>query len=267
MAEKYYITNGNKVIGAINNKAYAPVEGSVKLAKRFKYQEANNFLKQNLAGDIAWGTQKFFSAKSGKNYVITNAMNFAGDKGTITNDFSKAKAFRSVADAEAYKKNHRELVKSFGESNCFVVNENLESQELSASKSFTQEQLELLGVKRSSPRVVLSKPKRQSIYDKAQHYCTIWGKPLRYEEMSVDHIVPLSRGGKNEMDNLRCTCEECNRLKGDRMDSEMYLGLANICGREAVKDPDNGAWNLIIRGKVRGIIEKYYNATNKGTVL
>jgi 5-methylcytosine-specific restriction endonuclease McrA len=34
-------------------------------------------------------------------------------------------------------------------------------------------------------------------------------------DLEIDHIVPVSRGGKNGEDNLRALCGECNRGKND----------------------------------------------------
>ena len=36
-------------------------------------------------------------------------------------------------------------------------------------------------------------------------------------KLHVDHIVPVSRGGKTEESNLRTLCEECNLGKGDKI--------------------------------------------------
>lgn len=35
-------------------------------------------------------------------------------------------------------------------------------------------------------------------------------------KLHVDHIVPVSRGGKSVMDNLQTLCEDCNCGKGNR---------------------------------------------------
>lgn len=36
------------------------------------------------------------------------------------------------------------------------------------------------------------------------------------DALEIDHIVPISRGGSSERDNLQALCESCNRAKGRR---------------------------------------------------
>ena len=35
-------------------------------------------------------------------------------------------------------------------------------------------------------------------------------------KLHVDHVVPVSRGGKSTMDNLQTLCEDCNCGKGNK---------------------------------------------------
>ncbi len=37
------------------------------------------------------------------------------------------------------------------------------------------------------------------------------------EDLTVDHIIPITRGGTTEWDNLRTTCRSCNSSKGNRL--------------------------------------------------
>ncbi len=43
-------------------------------------------------------------------------------------------------------------------------------------------------------------------------YCT---QPLTIENFSVDHGIPLSRGGASTIDNLIVCCRRCNEAKGN----------------------------------------------------
>ncbi len=48
-------------------------------------------------------------------------------------------------------------------------------------------------------------------------------------KMTVDHIIPRSRGGKNSFDNTICCCLSCNSIKANKLPSEagMYLKNSN----------------------------------------
>ena len=37
-----------------------------------------------------------------------------------------------------------------------------------------------------------------------------------YEDLTIDHIMPLSKGGTDDLDNLRLLCRACNSSKGDK---------------------------------------------------
>ncbi len=47
--------------------------------------------------------------------------------------------------------------------------------------------------------------------------------------LSIDHIVPLSKGGKDDESNMQATCRICNGLKADMGDKEFkkYLKILN----------------------------------------
>lgn len=46
------------------------------------------------------------------------------------------------------------------------------------------------------------------------HWCK---RKLTFEESSVDHVIPLSRGGTNHIKNLVIACVECNLKRGHDM--------------------------------------------------
>lgn len=54
------------------------------------------------------------------------------------------------------------------------------------------------------------------------HYC---GKQISPRDLTMDHIVPISRGGKSTKGNVVTACKECNTLKKQLlpMEWEEYL--------------------------------------------
>lgn len=79
---------------------------------------------------------------------------------------------------------------------------------------------------------------RITIYNKAEGRCAICGDFVPYDEFTIDHIEPLSKGGDNEMDNLQCTCRFCNFLKGNLPDQEFMDKVTGIVLVRAGKDKE-----------------------------
>lgn len=57
--------------------------------------------------------------------------------------------------------------------------------------------------------------------------CAICGEYLRPAEISLDHVVPKARGGRDSLDNFLLTHEQCNQDKSDRPASEYQAGVHN----------------------------------------
>lgn len=60
--------------------------------------------------------------------------------------------------------------------------------------------------------------KRHSLYYRfGQHYCANpqCRRFLSFDETTVDHIMPKSRGGADAYSNLQIMCQPCNFAKGD----------------------------------------------------
>lgn len=61
------------------------------------------------------------------------------------------------------------------------------------------------------------------------HYCgrEVWiNHKNRMLRATGDHLIPLSRGGINEISNVVVACYRCNKIKGPLTDSE-FLALRN----------------------------------------
>jgi len=52
------------------------------------------------------------------------------------------------------------------------------------------------------------------------------GKVISKSDLTIDHIVPKSRGGRDTWTNTACACASCNHRKGDRLPHEAGMKLA-----------------------------------------
>ena len=65
-----------------------------------------------------------------------------------------------------------------------------------------------------------NRAKLQLVWEKGKR-CAICGRKIKdLEDLTVDHIVPLARGGKNSIDNYRLAHKTCNEAKGRMMPTE-----------------------------------------------
>ena len=61
----------------------------------------------------------------------------------------------------------------------------------------------------------VSNKMRFSIYKRDGYRCRICGRTDRFENLEIDHIKPIAKGGKSTYDNLQTLCRRCNKEKGD----------------------------------------------------
>lgn len=73
--------------------------------------------------------------------------------------------------------------------------------------------------------------KLQKIHNNCCYFC---GKESK--KLSVDHLVPISRNGKNSKDNLVLACLSCNSAKGSLTESEFWEILAKRHPRQWIKE-------------------------------
>lgn len=76
---------------------------------------------------------------------------------------------------------------------------------------------------------------RTTIYNKNKGRCAICGRFVPYDEFTVDHIIPLAKGGDNNLNNLQCTCKVCNFIKQDILPEDLMEKLSEIILYQARK--------------------------------
>jgi len=63
---------------------------------------------------------------------------------------------------------------------------------------------------------------RQNVFKRDQHACQYCGT---FKNLTLDHVLPRSRGGKSSWSNLVTACQQCNAYKGDRTPQEADMAL------------------------------------------
>lgn len=61
---------------------------------------------------------------------------------------------------------------------------------------------------------------REAVFERDNFSCVYCGTNLVHEEPHCDHVLPFSRGGTNDIDNLATACGPCNLAKGDNTPDE-----------------------------------------------
>jgi 5-methylcytosine-specific restriction endonuclease McrA len=67
---------------------------------------------------------------------------------------------------------------------------------------------------------------RKNILLRDRNTCQFCVRVFPSSELTLDHVVPRSRGGRSSWENLVACCYRCNNSKGDRTPEEAGLKLA-----------------------------------------
>ena len=88
---------------------------------------------------------------------------------------------------------------------------------------------------------LFSKSIRKELYLRCGGRCPICGKQLQIKNsnildtyMTIDHIIPKSKNGTNNIENLRPMCRDCNMQKADKDITKNDLVYKNIYGQYIV---------------------------------
>jgi hypothetical protein len=63
-------------------------------------------------------------------------------------------------------------------------------------------------------RYGITKPSRSMIYKRDDHTCQYCGST---KKLTIDHVLPRSRGGQDTWENMVVACSSCNTKKGNTL--------------------------------------------------
>ncbi len=99
-----------------------------------------------------------------------------------------------------------------------LIEENIQSRRLELERPVIVQLLANVRV----PRVALQ-PTRSNILLRDEETCQYCGK--RSRDLTLDHIIPRSRGGQSTWENLVASCKACNGKKGSRLLKDVNMQM------------------------------------------
>lgn len=66
---------------------------------------------------------------------------------------------------------------------------------------------------------------RRNIFERDENTCQYCAKKFDRDELTLDHVIPRSRGGVSSWTNIVLACINCNMKKGDKLLSELHVKL------------------------------------------
>jgi len=101
---------------------------------------------------------------------------------------------------------------------------------------------------------------RRNLFRRDHNTCQYCGDRPGTSELSIDHVLPRSRGGRSSWENCVLACMECNRRKANRTPEEAGLKL--------LKRPSKPRWSPLIEIPVarvrqsweRFVSDRYWDA-------
>ena len=139
--------------------------------------------------------------------------------------------------------------------------DSFETHDLASWNDVSRARLRFGDVAIHSPRLVLVPPEvillmtyegqggravvfsRKNLFKRDRYTCQYCGTQPGPEELTVDHVVPRSRGGVSSWENCVLACVECNKVKADRSPEKAGLKLRRM--------PKKPTWKALVQVPAR----------------
>jgi 5-methylcytosine-specific restriction endonuclease McrA len=69
---------------------------------------------------------------------------------------------------------------------------------------------------------------RRNVMERDEYTCQYCGRRLEPSKLTIDHVIPKSRGGQTVWENVVAACMRCNDRKGDRTPEKADMKLARV---------------------------------------
>jgi hypothetical protein len=85
------------------------------------------------------------------------------------------------------------------------------------TRKLAKQRVELFNRKRKPARNPIDHVLRHEVFKRDGYRCVECGAAKAETSLHVDHRIPVSRGGADELDNLQTLCRNCNLAKSNKI--------------------------------------------------
>ena len=83
---------------------------------------------------------------------------------------------------------------------------------------------------------------RKNILTRDDHQCQYCGNHFRESDLTIDHVIPRSKGGKNEWNNVAAACRTCNQRKSNYLLENSPVSL--------IRKPKKPSYRSLIKKRI-----------------
>lgn len=109
-----------------------------------------------------------------------------------------------------------------------------------------------------TPRRNFTEQERRDIYIRDKGICGICGRFVPPDCFTIDHIIPISKGGTYDYDNLQCCCKKCNQLKDDALPDDFFKVILDVVDFQV-----SGKNNKKMKKGLKKLYKKTYSSEKK----
>ena len=142
--------------------------------------------------------------------VLTNGTRYIAltNSGAVKKVDDIKKAYNFYCVERAIKQKNKAPKKCAG---YYFIDTDIKEDQEAKEGSILKDKTKQYTVKRKS----FSSRERLTIYRKTKGHCYLCGEFVDFDSFEVEHKVPLSKGGTNDLSNTFCACHCCNTIKHD----------------------------------------------------